>query len=168
MICLKTDTVDHASIGKAGFGLSRYSIKKLLLYGSIYILLGLSNLLIKLVSFKKLVRLFSNSDTIAQSVLPPEKMARLCLIRNAIVSVSRRTPWRSKCFEQAITASLLLKLLRVSYSICFGLNNENNELKAHAWLLVNDFYLTGYDVNMDFTAVSTFNYVSKKDRVQYV
>lgn len=142
--------------------------KKIMLYSFVYVLLGFSNLLIKLVSFKKLIRLFSNTDTEAQPVLPPDKTSRLYSISEAITAVSKRTPWRSKCFEQAITASVLLRISRVSYSICFGLNNDKNELKAHAWLLVNGFCVTGNYVDMDFTAVSTFCYVSKKDRVQYV
>lgn len=155
------------SKGKAN-RLSRYSLKKIILYGSVYVLLGLANLLIKLVSFKKLVRLISNSDRAAEAVLTPRKAARLRSIRNAIVSVSRRTPWRSKCFEQAVTASLILRVLGISHQISFGLNTDNNELKAHAWLLVNDIWVTGFMTRMGFTAVSVYFYTSKKDRVNYV
>lgn len=144
------------------------ALKRIVLYGSVYILLGISNLLIKLVSFRKLVRLLSNTLTVERLELTPSKVARLISITRAIGSVSRRTPWRSNCFEQTITASFILKVLGISHRINFGLNNDNKELKAHAWLLVNDFYITGFNTDMDFTAVSEFCYTSKKDRVKYV
>lgn len=148
--------------------MSRYLLKKIILYGSVYVLLGISNLLIKLVPFKKLVRFLSNTDTAAQAVLTPKKAARLDWLRRAIVSVGRRTPWRSMCFEQAITASLILRILGISYQINFGLNTDNEKLKAHAWLKVNGIWITGYMTSMDFTAVSEFYYTSTKDRVAYV
>lgn len=131
-------------------------------------LLGISNLLIKLVSFKRLIRLISNSDTAAQPVLTPRQAMRLNWLRRVILSVSRRTPWRSMCFEQAITASLILKVLGISHQISFGLNTDNDKLKAHAWLKVNDIWVTGFMTSMDFTAVSVFCYTSKKDRVKDV
>jgi hypothetical protein len=147
---------------------TRYSFKRIVLFGSVYILLGISNLLIKLVSFKRLVRLFSNSDTAVQPVLTPRQVSRLKSVKRAITSASRRTPWRSNCFEQAITASLILKVLGISHQISFGLNTDNNVLKAHAWLLVKDMYVTGYIAGLEFTAVSVFYYTSRKDRMRYV
>jgi len=132
------------------------------------VLLGIANLLIKLVSFKRLIRLISNSDTAAQPVLTPKQASRLASLKRAILSVSRRTPWRSMCFEQAVAASLILKALGISHQISFGLNTDNDKLKAHAWLLVGSTYVTGYIANMEFTAVSVYCYTSKKDRVSYV
>lgn len=63
---------------------------------------------------------------------------------------------------------MILKVLKISHIINFGLNNDNNELKAHAWLLVNNIYITGLYTDMNFTAVSVFYYISKRDRVKYV
>lgn len=146
----------------------RFSLKKLVLYVSVYLLLGISNLLIKLVSFKSLVRLISNTSTEIWPVLSPQTLARLKFIGKVIPRVSKHTPWRSKCFEQALTASFILKRLGISHVVKFGLNNDNKALNAHAWLLVNNIVITGQNVNMDFTAVTAFYYTSKKDRVLYV
>lgn len=145
--------------------MSRYSFKKLVLYTSVYLLLGISNLLIKIISFKHLVRLLTNSCVEFHPILSPRKLFRISSARQAIFTVSRRTPWRSKCFEQAITASILLKMMRVSHKINFGLNNDENELKAHAWVMVNNVYITGFSTEIEFIAVSSFYYTSKKDRV---
>lgn len=143
-------------------------MKKFVLYAFIYLFLGVANLLIKLVSFKKLVRLISNATEEHRPELTPKMRGRLNTVKRAVFSVSRRTPWRSNCFEQALTASFLLKVLGVSHRIYFGLNNEDNQLKAHAWLMVHEQYITGFSTNMEFTAVSAFYYTSKKDRVHYV
>lgn len=56
-------------------------------------------------------------------------------------------------------------MMRVSHKINFGLNNDENELKAHAWVMVNNVYITGFSTEIEFIAVSSFYYTSKKDRV---
>lgn len=148
--------------------MSGYTPKKVILYGFVYILLGISNLMIKTVSFKKMIRFIANSDTENEAQLTPEKRSHINSLKRAIVSVSRRTPWRSKCYEQAVAASLLLKMIGVSHRVYFGLHHENAALKAHVWLVTDDICVTGFGNNMRYAVVSVFSHTSKKDRVHYV
>lgn len=138
-------------------------LKRSLVNVSVLIYLGLANVMIKIMPFGKLVRIISNTENAPNASLTLKMKARIGSIRRAISIVSPHTPWRSMCFEQALTASFFLKLCSISHTIHFGLNNDHNELKAHAWVTVNDDLITGYMVEMNFVGVSEFYYRSNKD-----
>lgn len=144
------------------------SLKSLIFRLFVFYHLGLSNLLIKLLSFKRLVRLISNSEVECHAALSPKTADRIRYIGHTVASVSRRTPWRSMCFEQALAAAFILKMLRIPHSIYFGLNNDDHILRAHAWSRAGGIFVTGFSDHMDFTAVSVYHYISKRDRLIYV
>lgn len=146
----------------------RHKIKKLVLFCAAYILLGFSNLAIKLLPFKTLMRMSSNSDKEYIPSLTAKTRSRIGAVKQAVFSAGRYTPWRSKCFEQALTAGFLLRLSGISHAIYFGLNRDGDALHAHAWVTAGKYLVTGYSVNIDFKAVSAFYYISKKDRARYV
>ena len=154
--------------GGADAGMRKLTYKKIILYFCVLVYLGISNVMIKLVPFAKLVRIVSNSEKTTHVVLTNKMMSRINSIKHAVYSISPITPWRSKCFEQALTASFFLKICGISHTIHFGLNNDNSDLKAHAWLTVNEIYVTGFLVGIDFVDVFQFYHLSKKDRVENV
>jgi hypothetical protein len=129
----------------------------------IFCLLGISNLSIKILPFRILMRFFANSETEPEIELTGKNQARVGLIGRQVISVSKYTPWRSKCFEQALTAAFILKLLGISYKIYFGVNTENGP-SSHAWVMVGEKNVTGQHTNVVFTPVKAFFYRSKKDR----
>ena len=53
----------------------------------------------------------------------------------AVKAVGRRVPWRSECFEQALTACAMLRRRGGSGAVYFGvLKSGDGELAAHAWV----------------------------------
>lgn len=138
-----------------------YTIKLKLLKLCIFFLLGISNLLIKTVKFKRLMGWLSNSSSEASSEpeLSSKTISRLRLLSRSIETVSPLTPWRSMCFEQAITTSIILHWMKVSHTICFGVcKGINGELKAHAWTRASNCYITGYRNMHEFHMVYSSEY----------
>ncbi|MDX8378198.1 MAG: lasso peptide biosynthesis B2 protein [Mariprofundales bacterium] len=70
------------------------------------------------------------------------------------------TPWESKCLVQAIGARLLLGWYGIPYVMYLGVTKPKGQsikaMKAHAWLCVGPWIITGRDGHKAFTIVSTF------------
>ena len=69
---------------------------------------------------------------------------RICnKIRRIVTTISRYTPWESLCLVQALTVQRMLKKRNISTTIYLGVNKNNNEMKAHAWIRCGRMYITG-------------------------
>lgn len=70
----------------------------------------------------------------------------------------KHTPWESKCLVQAIVANQLLKFYKIPCVLYMGVvkPKAGEDLKAHAWLCVGRWVITGRDGHQSFTIVSTF------------
>jgi len=77
-------------------------------------------------------------------------------------SACKYTPWESKCLVQALIARSLLAWYHIPYVLYLGVckagasENQGEELKAHAWLSVGPWIITGREGHKAFTIVSTF------------
>lgn len=81
-------------------------------------------------------------------------------IQKAVVGVSNYTPWESKCMVQAVSAKWLLKKKNISSTIYFGIMKDPedaNKLKAHAWLKVGDWVVTGRAGHQQFKIVNFYS-----------
>lgn len=71
----------------------------------------------------------------------------LPLTQISILRAANRSPWRTLCFEQALTARMMLRKRKQKSVIYFGLikntNNQDKALNAHAWLICSGFNVTG-------------------------
>lgn len=83
---------------------------------------------------------------------------RASAIGLAVTRASRYSPWRAKCFEQALAALLMLRRRRLQCIIYFGVDKKNNngELIAHAWLSSNGQIITGGKHTHQYTIVGKF------------
>jgi hypothetical protein len=113
----------------------------------VWILLGMARAAINLFSFKKLVPLLGTHGDLAFSVplVDPAQEARARQIGGVILAASKRTPWTSNCFPQAMVARLLLGLYKIPYALFFGVlrNHELDSLEAHAWVATGSVRVTG-------------------------
>ncbi len=80
------------------------------------------------------------------------RIGRICEL------VSRYTPWESKCLVQAIMAITVLRLYRIPYVLYLGVKPATNSegMKAHAWVGVGAWIVTGREGHRAFAVVSTF------------
>jgi len=78
-------------------------------------------------------------------------------ISKLIKKASKHTPFRSLCFEQAITCKFMLNRRGIGSTIYFGVANNNGEkLNAHAWTRSGRTILTGDRGRHLFRVVATF------------
>ena len=80
-------------------------------------------------------------------------------IGNAILRASGRSPWRTKCLEQALAGKFMLKARGLRSTIFFGVAKNQCDLKslrAHAWLVCNGQVVTGGRGLDTFTVVGKF------------
>ena len=80
----------------------------------------------------------------------------------AVNTVSKYTPWESKCLVQALTAQRMLKERKVSSTLYLGVNkDEKNNMKAHAWLRCGQVIVTGGYNKNEFKEVAKFGFMVK-------
>lgn len=71
-------------------------------------------------------------------------------------TAATRTPWRSDCFPQALTARLLLRAAGVPHTVTFGLRRDDSgALKAHVWVAAEQVAVTGGQ-GTHWTGVASF------------
>jgi hypothetical protein len=126
----------------------------------VWLLLGVSKLIIRLVSFNRLApSLGIHVGTNASVPLLDERQERRALLVGRVVRMSARyTPWDSNCFPQAVVAKLLLSMYRIPYALYFGLGKESSHsrTKAHAWIAAGRIRVTGGASFNQFTVVGCF------------
>lgn len=135
-------------------------LEKKLLIIETFTILTFSRLLILIFPFrtiaKRLGKLFRESP---HRITPSEQLKGKD-IEKAIKKVSLYTPFRSLCFEQALTCKIMLNRRRISSTIYFGLakenSNDSSQLKAHAWLRSGQHILTGNKGKDSFEVVALF------------
>jgi len=116
-----------------------------------WVMLGLARALVLMLPLRRLAPMLG-VDAGAQPWLPlldAREEARARMIGRVVRRSARFTPWRSNCFNQAITARLLLGLYRVPYVLFFGAAPQTDAetgssgLSAHAWIAAGRVQVTG-------------------------
>lgn len=126
----------------------------------VWLLLGLSKLLIRVVAFRRMAPRFGHHVG-GHSLLPlldSSQEHRAYRIGCVVQIASRYTPWDSNCFPQAVTARILLGLYRIPYAFFFGLMRDPgaSEIQAHAWVAAGRVRVTGGISFGRFTVVACF------------
>jgi hypothetical protein len=73
--------------------------------------------------------------------------------------IERYTPWESKCLVQALMVRTLLGYYSIDYVMHLGAtltNDEKEPMKAHAWIKVGRWVISGGDGHQAFGIVGTF------------
>jgi hypothetical protein len=76
----------------------------------------------------------------------------------AIRTMSRYTPWESKCLVQAMAAKIMLNRRKIGNTLYLGVAKDGTEaMVAHAWVKCGGIILTGARQAERFTAVAAFS-----------
>ena len=124
-----------------------------------FILLLYARILVVFKPFKKIAPTLGNHLEEASEIPSEDQIEEAKTIGRAIKRVSQFTPFRSMCFEQAITASIMLSKRDIKTTTYFGVLKDESVkegLKAHAWIKVGETTITGNRGINKFTVVSTF------------
>jgi hypothetical protein len=118
--------------------------------------LGLKFLSLKLFPFREH---FGGPEAADCGEAPPLSAAELetaRLVGWAVRSMSRYTPWESKCLVQSLAARDMLLAEGISSSIHIGVDKaRSGELEAHAWLRCGPLILTGAEEHSRFRRMTT-------------
>lgn len=124
-----------------------------------FVLLLYARILVVFKPFKQIAPTLGNHMKESSSEATLEQVEKAKTIGRAIKRVSQFTPVRSMCFEQAITASIMLSKRGIKTTTYFGVLKDDSvkeKLKAHAWIKVGETTITGNRGMNRFTVVSTF------------
>ena len=132
------------------------SIDDYLFFGEAWLFLAIARLMLVFLPFKKIVPVLGTRG----SALEPESENAEAILANIKLAVQRGcrySPWRTKCFEQALAANMMLKRRNFVSIVFFGVYKEDgNKLNAHAWLQSCGQVITGGGNLEKYTVLSSF------------
>ncbi len=116
-----------------------------------------SRFMVKFIPFKKIAPILG--DGREDLCVDDEKfIGEIKKISAAVNTVSRNTPWESKCLVQALTAKYMLKRRGIKSAVYFGvMKNDEKNIKAHAWIKSNNIILTGKAGMDNYKIISIFS-----------
>ncbi|WP_041445236.1 lasso peptide biosynthesis B2 protein [Syntrophobotulus glycolicus] len=136
---------------------SHLSMKEKLLLAGSFLLLGAVRLTILVIPFRYIVPVIGKKMAESAQTMDRRTYRKAAKIGWAIDTMSRYTPWESKCLVQAVTALLFLRIFGIPYTLYLGLDrDEANQLVAHAWLRCGELIVTGNAGKERFRVVSQF------------
>ena len=115
------------------------SWKEQLLFSEAYFLQVTIGLLMRIIPFRWIPKLFSGK---VQGKGGPWNIepGTLNLIKAAIQRSSPYSPWKNKCLVQSLAARRMLNRRKIKSQISLGVaKGRNGQMIAHAWLKVGDF-----------------------------
>lgn len=123
----------------------------------VYVLLGLARLAVKIIPFPVLAKHLGTQAIESPTQVPKPHLLEAQRVAWAVSAASRRTPWQSNCFPQAIAAKYLLRRRGISSTLYLGAAfKTRTELEAHAWVRCGQFYVTGGAGHLHFGTVGIF------------
>lgn len=132
-----------------------YKSKEIGLFIEAWIWLAFARMAILILSFEYLMKLIGKPLSAQEWVKANQVLDRFIPINQAIERASRYSFWRTKCFEQALTAKWMLGSRGQTTYLYFGVRKELSlGLTAHAWLVCEGEIVTGGNGASDFTAIS--------------
>jgi hypothetical protein len=130
--------------------------KDIFMFAEAWFLLAVARLMLLFVPFKKLVPVMQYKRV--KTYPPGQEQLILHGIQAAIARACVRSPWRTKCFEQALAAKMMTGRRGIDSIIFFGVakGGEGEKLQAHAWVKCESFIVTGWAGVDKYTVVGTF------------
>lgn len=101
---------------------------------------------------------YSRDDQLSALATSEQQMLAWRLGRVAEI-VSRYTPWESKCLVQSLMVLTCLGYYRIPYVMHLGATltrDSNASMKAHAWVKVGRWVVSGGDGHQAFGILATF------------
>ena len=128
--------------------------KDFIFFTEAWCFLGAARLMLLFRPFKKLLPILSKKQ--GQHTIADEET--LQLIKLSIARAGIRSPWRTKCFEQALAAKMMLNRRGIKSTVYFGVmkGKDGDHLQAHAWVKVGEFVITGWKGIEQYSVVGIF------------
>ena len=139
--------------------MKKRSIAEYFLVFEAWIFLSLAKLMILFISFKK----------IASKIGMPQietdfenKMGNTAAqVQIAVARGTKYVFFASKCYDQALATTFMLRRRQIPSTIYFGLNKKESQLSAHAWVRCGQLIVSGKQGYENFTPIAWFGTQSK-------
>ncbi len=134
----------------------KVSVKDIFTFAEALSILALARFILIFVPFSKILPFMGNPVSETGNVDGGKK--ELQNLRIAIARACNYSFWRTKCFEQALCAKLMLKCRKKDSTIVFGVKKDahTQEFSAHAWVVCNEEIVTGGRQAGEFQIISRF------------
>lgn len=122
----------------------------------VFFLTGLIRLIILSIPFKRIKKYMGELNRESSKEVNKEQYDISNRISWAVNTVSRHTPWESKCLVKALTAQYLLSRKGIITTLYLGVGKDKNIIKdekfnkneeskiiAHSWIRYGNSYVTG-------------------------
>ena len=123
-------------------------------------LIALARVATKFYAFKRLLEILgTHSQETTKTPLSIEEKRHYYEYTKAINRAAKVSFWHTMCYEQAITAKLMLRRRKIPSTIYIGMHRkeENQKLEGHAWIRVQDFIVTGKTDFSKYVVVGVFS-----------
>lgn len=78
-------------------------------------------------------------------------------VRWAIAASARRVPWRAMCFQQGLTAQIMLRRRGIPSVLYYGAAPDDQRgLSAHVWVRDGEIDVVGGEVALRYAVLATF------------
>jgi hypothetical protein len=131
-----------------------HSTKEYFLFIEASVLLGISKLMILFFPFKSIASKIGLPQTETSYSNPIE--SKVLAIQIAVIRGAKYICFSSKCYDQALATTFMLKRRGISSTIYFGLNKVDGQLAAHAWVRCGQLIVSGMGGHEKFTPVAWF------------
>lgn len=123
----------------------------------VFCLTGIVRLAIVLLPFRWLAPALGKHMVESPLAEDAENLEEAKQIGRVVETVSRYTPWKSRCLVKAITGKVMLRRHGIANTLYLGVGkDERSSLIAHAWLRCGEIVVTGYQARERFTIVGKF------------
>lgn len=131
-----------------------------LLFFEAFFLIALARIATKFYSFQRLLQILGTTHgETTKTPISIEEKRYYYEYTKAINRAAKIAWWHTMCYEQAITAKLMLRRRKVPCTIYIGMHRkeDNQKLEGHAWLRVHDFIVTGKTDFSKYVVVGVFS-----------
>lgn len=124
--------------------------------------LGVARLALVGASFPRLAR-FLGAEGLETPGEAYDPDARCRLVTLAVDAAARHAPWDGRCFAQALAATAMLRRRHLACTTYFGVaRDEQQRLKAHAWVRCGREFVAGGAGHQCFAVVASFASVPRR------
>jgi len=109
-----------------------------------WLLLGVMWLLLLILPFKRLTLFMGKANEESPHLLDSTIQNKALKVGWAVYTMSRHTPWESKCLVQAMTVQTILRWLRIPGTLYLGVKKgTDGKVDAHAWVRCGEHIVIG-------------------------
>ena len=122
-----------------------------------FVMLMIAKQVIFLVPLPKVAPYFGKLNGASNVTLSNVELEISDKVKWSVSIASRAVPWNSVCLDQALSGIMMLKRKKIPYHLCLGVKKDENNIKAHAWVLCGGRILIGGQRSRTYTIVAQFS-----------